>query len=177
MDFPYYQIGDWRKAKFDYNKGNLQNLSARIRAVVEVEQPIHLDILYRRLASAFGNEKATKPIRDTIDQALDTVMKDEIIIEDKFVRFKNFKNIRARIPMGTQDRNIEYISKPEIANAMMMVIKNSYGIEKDALCAEVTSIFGYDRMGPKIAKAMNETIEYMIEKGMIKIVDGKMHLN
>ena len=177
LDFPYYQIGDWRRAEFDYNKGNLQNLSARIRAVVEVEQPIHLDILYRRLASAFGNEKATKPIRYTIDQALDTVMKDEIVIEDKFVRFKNFTNIRARIPMGTQDRNIEYISKPEIADAMMVVIKNSYGIDKDALCAEVTSIFGYDRMGPKISKAMNETIDYMVEKGMVKIVDGKMHIN
>ena len=177
LKFPYYQIGDWRKAEYDYNKGNLQNLSARIRAVVEVEQPIHLDILYRRLASAFGNEKATKPIRHTIDQALETVMKDEIIIEDNFVRFKNFTDIRARIPTGTQDRNIEYISKPEIADAMMMVIKSSYGIDKDDLCAEVTSIFGYDRMGTKISKAMNETIDYMIEKGMISIFDDKMHIN
>ena len=176
LKFPYYRIGDWKHVEYDYNKGNLQNLSARIKAVVEVEQPIHLDVLYRRLASAFGNEKATKPIRCTINQVLETVMSDEIVIEDNFVRFKNFTDIQARIPIGTQNRNIEYISKPEIADAMLAVIKNSYGIDKDALCTEVTSIFGYDRMGPKIAKAMNDTIDYMLEKNMVFIMDGKIHI-
>lgn len=176
LSFPYYRMGDWRHAEYDYGKSNLQNLSARIRAVVEVEQPIHLDVLYRRLASAFGNEKATKPVRDTIDQALNRVMANEIVIEDGFVRFKTFTEIRARIPMGTQDRNIEYISKPEIADAMLTVIRNSFGIDRDALCAEVTSIFGYDRMGPKITKAMNDTIDYMLEKDMVIIMDGKMHI-
>lgn len=86
-------------------------MSARIRAVVEVEQPIHLDLLYRRLVSAFGNEKATKPIRYTIDQALENVMANEVVIEDGFVRFKTFTDVKARIPNGAQDRNIEYISK------------------------------------------------------------------
>lgn len=176
LNFPYYRIGDWRTAVFDYNKGNLENLSARIRAVVEVEQPIHLDLLYRRLASAFGNEKATKPIRYTIDQALENVMANEVVIEDGFVRFKTFTDVKARIPNGAQDRNIEYISKMEIADAMMTVIKHSYGIDKDALCAEVTSIFGYDRMGPKIAKAMNDTIDYMMQNNMVTIMDGKMHI-
>ena len=176
LNFPYYRIGDWRTAVFDYNKGNLENLSARIRAVVEVEQPIHLDLLYRRLASAFGNEKATKPIRYTIDQALENVMANEVVIEDGFVRFKTFTDVKARIPNGAQDRNIEYISKMEIADAMMTVIKHSYGIDKDALCAEVTSIFGYDRMGPKIAKAMNDTIDYMMLNNMVTIMDGKMHI-
>lgn len=59
---------------------------------------------------------------------------------------------------------------------MMAVIRNSFGIDKDALCAEVTSIFGYDRMGPKITRAMNDTIDYMLEKDMIVIMDGKMHI-
>lgn len=176
LRFPYYRMGDWRNAEYDYGKSNLQNLSARIRAVVEVEQPIHLDVLYRRLASAFGNEKATKPVRDTIDQALNRVIANEVVIEDGFVRFKTFTDIRARIPMGTQDRNIEYISKPEIADAMLTVIRNSLGIDRDALCAEVTSIFGYDRMGPKITKAMNDTIDYMLNKDMVIIMDGKMHI-
>lgn len=171
--FPYYQIGDWRSVKYDYGKSELQNLSDRIKAVVEIEQPIHLDMLYRRLASAFGNEKATKPVRDSIDQVLNKVMANEIVIEDGFVRFKTFTEIRARIPMGTQDRSIEYISKPEIADAMMTVIMNSFGIDKDALCTEVTSIFGYDRMGPKITRAMNDTIDYMLDKDIIIIMDGK----
>ena len=176
LSFLYYRMGDWRHVEYDYAKSNLQNLSARIEAVVKVEQPIHLDVLYRRLASAFGNEKATKPVRDTIDQALNMIMANEIVIEDGFVRFKNFTEIRARIPMGTQDRSIEYISKPEIADAMLTVIRNSFGIDKDALCAEVTSIFGYDRMGSKITKAMNDTIDYMLNKDMVIIMDGKMHI-
>jgi hypothetical protein len=174
--FPYYQEGDWRRAEYDPRRGNLENLAARVRVVVEAEQPIHLDVLYRRLASAFGNEKATKPVKNTINICLERTMKNEIVIEDNFVRLSNFTDIKARIPRGIQDRSIEYISKPEIADAMRAVIKASYGISRDDLCTELTSIFGYDRMGPKISKAMNDTISYMLEKNMVTIVDGKMHL-
>jgi very-short-patch-repair endonuclease len=174
--FPYYQVGDWRTAEYNPYKGNLENIASRIRAVVKVEQPIHLDVLYRRLASAFGNEKATKPVRETINLSLKRVMSNEVVIEDGFVRFKEFTDIRARIPKGVQDRNIEYISKPEIADAMKAVIKNSYGITREDLCVETTSIFGYDRMGPKISKAMNEAIEYMLRNNMVYIIDSKMHI-
>ena len=59
---------------------------------------------------------------------------------------------------------------------MLTVIRNSLGIDRDALCAEVTSIFGYDRMGPTITKAMNDTIDYMLNKDMVIIMDGKMHI-
>jgi hypothetical protein len=31
-------------------------------------------------------------------------------------------------------------------------------------------------MGPKISKAMNETIEYMLKNNMVYIIDGKMHI-
>ncbi len=44
------------------------------------------------------------------------------------------------------------------------------------LCAEVSKIFRYDRMGPKIAKAMNETIEHMIANKTVFIIDKKMHV-
>ena len=60
------------------------------------------------------------------------IVKNEVVIEDGFVRFKTFTDVKARIPNGAQDRNIEYISKMEIADAMMTVIKHSYGIDKDA---------------------------------------------
>ena len=31
-------------------------------------------------------------------------------------------------------------------------------------------------MGPKIAKAMNDTIDYMMQNNMVTIMDGKMHI-
>ena len=31
-------------------------------------------------------------------------------------------------------------------------------------------------MGPKITKAMNDTIDYMLNKDMVIIMDGKMHI-
>ena len=99
-----------------------------------------------------------------------------MVIKDGFVRFKTFTVTKARISNGTQDRNFEYISKMEISDAMMTLIKHSYGIDKDALCAEVTSILGYDRMEPKIAKAMNDIIDYMMQNNMVTIMDRKMHI-
>lgn len=44
------------------------------------------------------------------------------------------------------------------------------------MCRQITIIFGYDRydgMGPKITRAKNDTIDYMLEKDMIVIMDGK----
>ena len=71
--------------------------------------------------------------------------------------------------IGDADKN----TKAQLARSDYM---QHYGIDKDALCAEVTSIFGYDRMGPKIAKAMNDTIDYMMQNNMVTIMDGKMHI-
>jgi hypothetical protein len=31
-------------------------------------------------------------------------------------------------------------------------------------------------MGPKISKAMNEAIEYMLRNNMVYIIDSKMHI-
>ena len=33
-------------------------------------------------------------------------MSDELVIEDGFVRFSDFTDIKARIPRGVQERNI-----------------------------------------------------------------------
>lgn len=175
--FEYYEKGNWSKTLQDPRLGNLENLAASIREVVKVEQPLHMDLLYRRLAGAFGNEKVTKPVRDTIDAAISSVMANETVVEDEFIRFKTFTEIKARVPyLGDQERTIDYISKPEIADAMIIVIRNSYGIEPRALCTEASRIFGFDRMGLKISKAMNAVIDYMIKKKMIHIIDGKIQM-
>ena len=55
------------EAPYEHGEDNYSNLARRIMWVMEREQPIHKEELYRRLAVVFGNENATAPVRRTID--------------------------------------------------------------------------------------------------------------
>jgi hypothetical protein len=152
-------------------------LADRIHAVVKVEQPIHIDLLYRRLADAFGTSKVTQSVRDNIDEAIRKRMDREVYISDDFVYLTSFSNVKVRrSDVGFSDRNIEHISIPEIAAAMEKILIGAIGMERSVLCSEAAKVFGFERNGPKIKQRTNEAVDYLVQKRKVAVVDDKVQL-
>ena len=152
-------------------------LADRIYAVVKVEQPIHIDLLYRRMADAFGMTKASQGVRDTVDEAIRKRMRNEVYISDQFVQITGNTKIKARrSDVGNPDRNIEHISIPEIATAMERILVGAFGMERSVLCSEAARVFGYERSGVKIKQRTNEAVEYLVRNHKVSICDGKVQL-
>lgn len=176
--FAYYREANWYDAKHSDPYDNLTRICESIIYIVSVEQPIHMELLYKRLGPAFTAGKATENVRNTIDNVIAGMLNDRVAIDDdNFVRLLPLSPITVRIP-GEHDtpRPMEFISTEEVALAMIGIISNSFGITEEDLASECARVFGFERKGPKIKAKTDAAIKYLVDKGRIKIIDGKAQL-
>lgn len=176
-NLPLYEEGKWWDRPTRRGRDNLSNIADRVREVVKVEQPIHMELLYKRVGQGFTTGKATQGVRYTIDQAIQERMQGEVVIEDQFIRLTSLTTVQARRSrLGDPNRTIEYISIPEIAAAMEKVLVGAYGMDRSVLCSEAAKVFGFERTGAKIKQRTNEAVDYLVRTGKVSDYDDKIQL-
>ncbi|MBQ3054180.1 MAG: DUF3320 domain-containing protein [Clostridia bacterium] len=176
--FGYYVEAKWWDAPQNYSSSNEQRVADVINYVLEIEQPIHIDLLYQRLAGLFGREKATSYVREQVDYVLNRTLRNSVKIEDGFASRTDMSEIKVRVSKIITDeaRKVEHISLPEIGKAMMIIAEYALGINESDLKVETARIFGFERMGPKVTKAMNDAFVKLLKSGKIKLIDEKVHI-
>lgn len=146
-----------------------------IRKIIEALQPIHFEALCKLLAPLWGNQKATNVIRRKVDFYISRYLSDTVVKNDDFVSIRGFDELRVRVPETTENiRPIEYISKAELALAMKTIAEKSFGITPDGLITETARAFGFKRTGDKISTTLRSVYENMIERNIVKEIDGKV---
>lgn len=172
-NFNYYKETDVNKiTRISNDKQYLANV---INYVVEQECPIHYEVLCKRVAPLFGNQKATVKVRNSVEYVLNNNLKDVIIKKGDFCWYKNVKEIKIKIPPLYGDgRAINYISTEELAEAMFVIAEKSFGITKSDLYVATARTFGFNRTGGNITKSMEKSCLYLLESGRFKEIDGKI---
>ncbi|WP_028975689.1 DUF3320 domain-containing protein [Sporolactobacillus terrae] len=157
--------------KFNY-------LTEMILHVVSIECPVHLELLSKRLLPFFKQQRVTKRVREIVQQSTVQYLSDKIDIRNDFFWIKNETEATARKPASDQEiRSIQYISPEEIANAMLTIIKNSFGIDESNLISITSREFGFNRTGNKIMQIMQEIYNDLLSADKIKSNNYKISLN
>lgn len=168
-----YQAADWRDAPGGRGAG----LEACLKYVISIEQPIHIELLQRRLAGFFGNEKVTASARRAIDEALMRLDGREVERAQGFVYLKPRPPIRARTPApDAAPRRIEHIAPEEIESCMCGIIAGTFGITREALLSETVRALGYDRAGARITAALDAAYARILSSGRACLLEGKLKL-
>ncbi len=176
LRFDPYEISDPWQAPYSHDDDNYTNLVRRIMWVVEREQPIHIEELYRRLATVFGRQKATAPVRRTVDDCIQRRMKNMIVIRNDFIYLPNNAEVKARTPkFGDEPRPIEHICPEEIQDAMYRILDFAYGLPEKELFSETARQLGYARTGAKIVEVLESNYRQLLSAGRIKETDGKLY--
>lgn len=160
--------------------GNLRNLYDIALDIISVEQPIHFEELCRRMAPAYGRQKATSVVRNEVRNIFHNYLKNMISEnEDKFVRIKDFNDIRVRIPNPNDDyiRPITYICDEELALAMKTIVQHSFGITPEDLFIVTAREFGFKRIGENINNSLHKAYQQMLKRNEVIEVDGKVQIN
>jgi very-short-patch-repair endonuclease len=148
-----------------------------INRVVELETPIHFDLLCRRVASAFGFQKVSATVQDEVGRILNCNLKDVVVRKQDFYWHRNVKVMKVKIPsLGGAARPINYICAEELAEAMFTIAGQSFGIARNDLYVIAARVFGFNRTGANITRAMDAACSYLLEQGIVKEVDGKIVL-
>jgi len=179
-NFSYYKETDiFEVAKsFKHIEKDTEFIANIIKFVVEQECPIHFELLCKRVAALFGNQKATVKVRNSVDYILKKRIKDTVIKNGDFCWHKEVTDIKVKIPEPYGNgRNINYISIEELAEAMFIITRKSFGITQNDLCTLTARAFGFNRTGGNITAALEKACLYLIESGKVKEVDGKIILH
>ncbi len=176
--FSYYKEAKWWDAPHSHSDDNLTRISENVKYIVSVEQPMHMELLYKRMGPSFTTGKATESVRSTIDEAISKKLKGKVMIDsDNFIRLLPKAPVVVRIPEKYDTpRPMEYIHTEEVANAMIRIIERSFGIATEDLSTECARAFGFERKGPKIKQKTDAAIDYLVKTGKVRVIDGKPQL-
>ena len=68
------------------------------------------------------------------------------------------------------------ISTAELAAAMVTILPSFFGATRAVLSAETSRVYGFERMGPNIANAMEQAIPYLLDHTIVVEIEGKLQL-
>ncbi|HKO57759.1 MAG TPA: DUF3320 domain-containing protein [Thermoanaerobaculia bacterium] len=156
-----------------YN-GGAAALRDLIVAVVAQEAPVHEDIVVVRIARAHGLQRAGHIVEKTILRAVAAAVRAGAIARrESFLWPTNVRAVTPRRPAPGQPlRAIEHVAPEEIAEAAILVIRSSRGINDADLKRETARVFGYQRTGEKIEQTVAQVINGLVAEGRIVIRGG-----
>ena len=155
-------------------------MASWIQRVVEIESPVHLNEVARRIANAVGVSRIGSRIRSKVKIAARQAARSESVqIEGEFLYLTEHGQVtvRDRGELPNASRKLKLIAPEEIEMAIKQVILNALGIERDDLSREVCKLFGFGTvsadMRQKVEKVINEMIERgdLMEKGSSLLLD------
>ena len=99
--------------------------------------------------------------------------------KDEFIRIKDFKDIRVRVPNPNDDyiRPITYICDDELALAMKTIVQHSFGITPNDLFIVTAREFGFKRTGENIIYSLRKVYQQMLNNNEVTETDGKVQIN
>lgn len=167
--FEYYQEADWARSQLSPQGDKLTHLGEQILYVLQLEQPLHRELLYRRLVGAFNNQKVTAPVRNNVEKALAAKINDRVTIDaDGFISIVGFTDVKTRVPRNSLNRRApEHIAKGEIYAAATVIMQKTSGLKKNALKSELAAVFGYGRRNNKLNHNIDEVLAEMLDAGKL----------
>ena len=145
----------------------LSELSALVRGIISVEQPVHIDTVIDRVRASYGAPRAGKRIRERVEQAIERILNRRRDRTRQFlVRAQDGRQLR---PRRDSKRPIDRVAPSEIEEGLLIVAKTSFGMEHVDLIRETARQFGWRRTGQHIDRSLSEGIERLLKEGLLTL--------
>ena len=181
LELKQVQTRDYEQSSFSIRyRGDLHEAPQRkfiewIVRVVEVEGPVHIDEVARRICRAAGVRRVGNRIRGSIERAaLSAVRAERIDKRGDFLWRTGESNARARNRAGMPNsaRQIEYVAPEEIMAAAITVVTNSLGMQLEEIPQAVSRRLGFKRTTEDMGKRIGNIVDKLIESGELVIKGG-----
>jgi very-short-patch-repair endonuclease len=177
-----YRVEPYLKARLTRSFASNQELHAvdpnrladEIKAVVDVEAPVHESDVTRRLTESYGLSRAGNRIATNVSEAIKAGTRaglffyaDGFIYADKQREAK----IRSRESLETTERRIELVSPEEIDAAILEVVRLGFSIESEAAISGVLEMLGFGRVTSRLKEFIGARIARLLDTNSLIQVD------
>ena len=156
-----------------------ESLAQMIKTVADVESPVHVSEVTRRLMEAFGVNRAGSRITSAVEEAVRLGKKMQLFrhrrgfvysLADTSVR------IRDRSLLDASERKIELVPLEELDLALIETITLGFSMESDDAISGALALLGFGRATTKIAGMLEERLKALLSYGRLVQADGKISL-
>ena len=175
LTFDPYVYANPLDVPFESGEGDYTIIARFIMWVMEREQPIHKEELYRRLAAVLGSGKITAAVKKTVDDCINRRLSDRIIIRGDFLYLKGAPVVARAPEKNGEPRPIDHIAPEEIQDAMMKILRFACSLTAKDLISETARQLGYARTGPRINSILEENVGAMLASGKLRESDEKLY--
>jgi very-short-patch-repair endonuclease len=146
-----------------------------VKVVVEGESPAHREEVIRRIAEAAGIKRLGNRIQSAIDHAIDVAVGDgQICRRSQWLWSPRMTTavVRSRAKLPANMRKLDRVAPEEIEQAILLVTRESYGVERDNLPAYVCEKLGVGRITEEMRNTILVVLESAIKNGVITEAAG-----
>ena len=162
-----------------YEQYQSRTIREMILKIIEVEGPISLEMLVRRVAALWGFSRAGNAIRGRViglirgDGVMRTKHNGTIWYWPPKQNPDRYSDFRVPSPDESESRDIVDIAPEEIGNASLSILRQHISIDADELARQVSRVFGYSRLAAASKAHTDYSIDLLIKKGLARR-DGDM---
>ncbi len=141
--------------------------------VVEIEGPIHKELVFRRVVEGAGIQRVGRRIRNCLQAGVDRAVRRKAILRDgQFLSVpgKTLDAPRDRTELDGPMRNLDWVSGQEIRLALSEVIKAAFSISEDEACKAALARLGLKRLTEEGRERIGSELESLILDGRVKRV-------
>jgi very-short-patch-repair endonuclease/DNA polymerase III delta prime subunit len=154
----------------DFYQAPLSTLADVIRKVVNVEGPIHLEELSRRVAAFWGMQRAGKRIVARVEFGLRRPLSDgDFMQEGSFISLSGRRRVQVRCrDLEGVVFSTDEIPPSEVREAIRIVLAHRAPLLEKELVQETARVLGFKRTGDKLRQLIGTALHRLIESGRIR---------
>ncbi len=158
----------------DLYKQPISKVSDSIKLIVDIEGPIHVKEVTKRIKDSCHIKRAGSNLKKTVNSAIENAESNgEIIKIGDFLYDASNNDVLIR----RRDKpNIDLISDEEIAKSIELVLTHKQNITTKQIPKETSRNFGFKSTSKKTASRINSVLDLMIANNRVKIVNDFVEL-
>uniref|UniRef100_UPI00386BB409 DUF3320 domain-containing protein n=1 Tax=Methanobrevibacter sp. TaxID=66852 RepID=UPI00386BB409 len=163
------------KSSDDLYKQPIENVASSVKVIVDVEGPIHVNEVTKRIKDSCHIKRAGANLKKTVNAAIEDAEKSGSIIKIGDFLYDASNN---DVIIRKRDKpNIELISDEEIAKSIELVLTYNPNITTKQVAKDTSRNFGFKSTSKKTATRINGVLDLMIANNRVKIHNDIVELN
>jgi hypothetical protein len=142
--------------------------------IVEIERPIHIEVLRKRVINAFDISRSGSNVAAAYDEAFSEAIERNLVFcpSTEFVTTAAGRTA-VRVPTADPDTNrrVDHVAPAERQRALWLAVLDAHRISKKDLIANVARLFGWKRVGSDIQAGLAADLTFLAESRLIQISD------
>jgi very-short-patch-repair endonuclease len=148
------------------------HLAELIAKVVKIEGPVHSTEAARRVLNGAGIQRFGSRIQQAFEEAVRVGVSRKLFIKrQSFLWHPTMQQppVRDRSGLAAASRRFEFVAPEEIRSAILVVVKQSYGIEPSEVPGAVCRLFGFARVTDDMTAAVEPHRDKLVREGYLTL--------